>query len=245
MSLHSITDRFIEDIVKAARESFAQSPRRQPGEELHVEIRGSGGHKLANHAGLGALAGGLMLPGIGAPIGAAIGADEGQRGTAAIGSVLGGVGGAGLGALGGGGLGALLGSLAHNPGLGAQIGAGMGAGVGGLGGMMYGAQRGGHRDSIVDKLSAARDEGVKAAAARFGVKKAFIGPLLGSIAGPALARAGVGALARGAGGSALGGMAGRILPRIGGGMGGMAFDAASSMAGSALGDKLQPRAPGL
>jgi hypothetical protein len=84
---------------------------------------------------------------------------------------------------------------------------------------------------------------MKTAAARYGIKEAFIGPLLGSIAGPALARAGVGALARGAGGSALGGMADRILPRIGGGMGGMAFDAASSMAGSALGNKLQPQGP--
>lgn len=93
-----------------------------------------------------------------------------------------------------------------------------------------------------DKLSAARDEGAKTAAARFGVKEAIL-PLLGSIAGPMLARAGVGALAKGAGGSALGGMAGKVLPRIGGGMGGMAFDAATSMAGGALGNKLQPQGP--
>lgn len=243
MSLHSTTDQFIADIIKAAKESFAQTPRRQPGETLHIQISGSEGHKFANHAGLGALAGGLMLPGIGAPVGAAIGADGGQRGSAAIGSVLGGVGGAGLGAAGGGGLGALLGALAHNPGLGAQIGAGMGAGVGGVGGMMYGAQKGGHKDSIADKLSAARDQGTEAAAARFGIKTAFLGPLLGSVAGPAMARAGIGALARGAGGSALGGMASKVMPHIGGGMGGMAFDAASSMAGGALGNKLQPQGP--
>ena len=237
-------DKFIEDIIKGAGDSFAGG-RRVPGERLNVQ-RETEGHeeKLANHAGLGALAGGMMLPGIGAPIGAALGADEGQRGTAAIGSVLGGVGGAGLGALGGGGLGALLGLLAHNPGLGAQLGAGAGAGVGGVGGMMYGAQKGGHKDSLVDKLSAARDEGTRAAAARFGIKEAFIGPLLGSLAGPALARAGVGALARGAGGGALGTMAGKVLPRIGGGMGSMAFDAATSMAGGALGNKLQqPQGP--
>ena len=85
---------------------------------------------------------------------------------------------------------------------------------------------------------------MRAAATRFGVKEAFIGPLLGSIAGPLMARAGVGALARGVGGKALGGMASKALPRIGGGMGGMAFDAATSMASSALGDKLQqPRTP--
>jgi hypothetical protein len=235
-------EKFIEDIVKGANDSFARGSRAH-GERLNVEItRNNHGHeqKLANHAGLGALAGGMMLPGLGAPIGAAMGADEGRRGSAAIGSVLGGAGGAGLGALGGGGLGALLGLLANNPALGAQLGAGAGAGIGGVGGMMYGAQKGGHKDSLIDKLSEARDNGAGAAASRFGIKEAFL-PLLGSIAGPALARAGVGALARGAGGSALGGMAGKVLPRIGGGMGGMAFDAATSMAGGALGNRLQPQ----
>lgn len=246
MSLHSTTDRFIEDLIKAAKESFARSPRRQPGETLHVQMSGNSGQKLANHAGLGALAGGLMLPGIGAPIGAAMGADEGQRGTAAIGSILGGAGGAGLGALGVGGLSAGLGTLLHSPEMGRQLGmlgTGAGAGLGGVAGMMYGAQKGGHKDSIADKLSSARYEGTRSAAARFGIKEAFIGPLLGSIAGPAMARAGVGALARGAGGSALGGMASKVLPHIGGGMGGMAFDAASSMAGGALGNRLQPQGP--
>lgn len=108
---------------------------------------------------------------------------------------------------------------------------------------MYGAQKGGHKDSITDKLSEARDEGVKAAAARFGIKEAFIAPLLGSIAGPALARAGVGALARGAGGPALGSLGSKVLPHISGGLGGGAFDAATSMAGGALGNKLQPPGP--
>lgn len=241
MSLHSITDRFIEDIVKAAKESFAQSPRRRPGEELHVQVSGSGGHKLANHAALGAGLGGLLLPGIGAPIGAAMGADEGQGLSAAGGTILGGLGGGAAGSIAGGGIGALLGLLAKNPSLGAALGSGIGGGIGGVGGALYGAHRGGERTaSALDEACVA---GMKTAAARYGIKEAFIGPLLGSIAGPALARAGVGALARGAGGSALGGMAGRILPRIGGGMGGMAFDAASSMAGSALGNKLQPQGP--
>lgn len=242
MSLHSTTDRFIEDIVKAARDSFARSPRRQPGEQLHVQISGSGGHKLANHAALGAGVGGLLLPGLGAPIGAAIGADEGQGLSAAGGTLLGGLGGGAAGSVAGGGLGALLGLLANNPRAGATLGSAIGGGVGGVGGALYGAHRGGEGHG---KLGQACEDGVRTAAARFGIKQAFIGPLLGSIAGPMLARAGVGALARGAGGRALGGMAGKVMPRIGGGMGGMAFDAATSMAGGALGDRLQPKAPGL
>lgn len=243
MSLHSTTDRFIEDIVKAAKESFAQSPRRQPGEALHVQISGSGGHKLANHAALGAGVGGLLLPGLGAPIGAAIGADEGQGLSAAGGTILGGLGGGALGSAAGGGIGALLGLLANNPRAGAALGSAIGGGAGGIGGALYGANRGGEAPG---KLGQVCEDGMRTAAARFGVKEAFLGPLLGSVAGPMLARAGVGALARGAGGSALGGIAGKVLPRIGGGMGGMAFDAATSMAGGALGDKLQqPRTPGL
>lgn len=239
--MDSFMEKFIEDIVKGASTSFAGTRGRLPDERLFVQRSGSREEKIANHAGLGALAGGMMLPGVGAPIGAALGADDGQRAQAAIGSVLGGVGGAGLGAVGGGGLGALLGALAHNPSLGAQIGAGAGAGLGGIGGMMYGAQKGGHKESLVDKLSEARIDGVKSAATRFGVKEAFLGPLLGSIAGPVMARAGVGALARGAGGGALGSLAGKIMPHIGGGMGGAAFDAATSMAGSAIGNRLQPQ----
>lgn len=95
----------------------------------------------------------------------------------------------------------------------------------------------------MSNLRKAHDEGVKTAALRFGVKEAFLGSLIGSVAGPALARAGVGALARGAGGKALGGIASKALPRIGSGMGGMAFDAATSMAGGELGGKLQPQSP--
>lgn len=252
MSLHSTTDRFIEDIVKAARESFAKSPRRQPGEELHVQVSGSGGLKLANHAGLTAGLGSLIgMAGVGGgagmlttPLGAALGADEGNRWQAAGGALAGERAGSTLGGLTGGGIATLL----HmDPRLGRQIG----QLLGGAGGAAYGAhQMGKDRRDILqrasDKLSTARNEGVKSAMTRFGVKEAFIGPLLGSIAGPMMARAGVGALARGAGGKALGSMASKALPHIGGGMGGMAFDAATSMAGGALGDKLQqPRAPGL
>ena len=81
-------------------------------------------------------------------------------------------------------------------------------------------------------------EGVKAAAEALGVKEAFLS-LLGSVAGPALARAGVGALGRGAAGKALSGVAGKVAPHITGGLGGAAFDQAVSMAGGALGDKMQ------
>ena len=291
MSLHSTTDRFIEDIVKAAKESFARSPRRQPGEQLHVQVSGSDGHKLAevfvhhngqtywtdrgtaaklvekggvideeltaknrdtlsrfkakhaNHAALGAGLGGLLLPGLGAPIGAALGADEGQGLSAAGSTLLGGLGGSAVGSAAGGGIGALLGLLANNPRAGAALGSAIGGGAGGIGGALYGANRGGEAPH---KLGQACEAGIHSAAARFGVKEAFIGPLLGSVAGPMLARAGVGALARGVGGKALGGVAGKVLPRIGSGMGGMAFDAATSAAGSALGDRFQqPKAPGL
>lgn len=135
-----------------------------------------------------------------------------------------------LGDVAGGGLAKLL----HlNPQMGNQIGRSVGRATGAA----YGAQLGN------DKLGEARDKGARAAATRFDIKEAFIGPLLGSLAGPALARAGVGALAKGVGGAALGSMAGKVLPRIGGGMGGLAFDAATSMAGGALGNKLQPQGP--
>ena len=84
-------------------------------------------------------------------------------------------------------------------------------------------------------------DGVKAATDTFRVKEAIL-PLLGAIAGPMLARAGVGALARGAGSKMLGGMAGRVaggagklLSKTKGGMGGAAFDMAGSMGGQMLG----------
>jgi hypothetical protein len=227
-------EKFIADIVKGANDSFAS--RSRSGERLTVQRGGDGyEEKLANHAGLGSLAGTLMHQGMGSHVGAALGADEGHRGSAAIGSVLGGS----LGNLAGSGVAQLL----HMNPEQAQL---LGRTLGSMGGASIGGEA--NASSFMDRMKGAslhdvRNEGAKTAAARFGIKEAFIAPLLGSIAGPALARAGVGALARGAGGSAIGGMASKVLPHIGGGMGGMAFDAASSMAGGALGNKLQPQGP--
>lgn len=290
--MDSIIQKLVGDLVKGA----AQAEGFIRGSRMQVDLGGDlVGQKVANHAGLGSLAGGLVLPGLGAPIGAALGADEGQRGQAAIGSILGGLGGSAAGGLGGAGLGALIGALAGKPGIGAALGGGAGGALGGIGGMMYGAQRGGEKESIIDKLSsmklgffsmsnpaqvaqqlvhgagpaiggpkkgpppvpaaakkgpppipasakAAFDNGAKSAAERFGIKEAFL-PLLGAIAGPMLARAGVGALARGAGGRMLGGLAGKVAPRIAGGLGGAAFDQAASAAGGALGNKMMPQQP--
>jgi len=202
-------EKFIADIVKGASDSFSKG-KRVSNESLFVQRDGGIETKIANLAALGAGVGGLLVPGIGAPIGAALGADDGQ-GLAAAGGTI-------LGALGGGMGGRVLGSLVGGP-MGAAMGTGLGAGAGAL----YGAHRGGQ----------------KSAADRFGIKEAFLGPLLGSIAAPAAARAGLGALAGKAGTGAIGSMASKVLPHVGSGMGGMAFDAATSMAGGALGNKLE------
>ncbi len=94
-------------------------------------------------------------------------------------------------------------------------------------------------------MKRAHDEGAHAALAAFGVKEAFL-PMLGAIAGPMLARAGIGRLAAGAGGKMLGGIAGKVAPRIAGGMGGAAFDMAASSAGQNLGQRMQqPQQPAM
>jgi hypothetical protein len=100
-----------------------------------------------------------------------------------------------------------------------------------------------------EKLAAARGsleqryaDGVKAATARLGIKEAFL-PLLGSLLGGTALRAGAGALARGAGGSMLGGLASKALPHMAGGIGGAATDMLGSVAGGAIGQRLQPRQP--
>jgi hypothetical protein len=89
-------------------------------------------------------------------------------------------------------------------------------------------------------------DGAKAAAARLGIKEAFLPallPLAGSLLGGTALRAGAGALARGAGGKMLGGMAGKILPKMTGGIGGAATDMLGSMAGGAVGQRLAPQQP--
>ncbi len=90
------------------------------------------------------------------------------------------------------------------------------------------------------KLGQSYNDGMKAACSAFGVKEAFL-PMLGAVAGPMLARAGMGALGRGVAGKTLGGIAGKVAPRIAGGLGGAAFDQAASMAGGALGQKMMPQ----
>ncbi len=141
-----LMDRIIADLVEGARRSEGFIRGGRANVEVSRENRGYES-KLANHAALGAGLGGLLLPGVGAPIGAALGADKGQGLTAAGGSILGGAGGALAGGLGGGGLGALLGLLTGNPGAGAGIGATLGGAAGGLGGALYGANRGGEKQA--------------------------------------------------------------------------------------------------
>lgn len=233
-------DRFVRDLVKGAEnvEGFGR------GSRVKVEIAGEAHRqeqKLANHAGLGALAGGILIPGLGAPIGAALGADEGRRGQAAIGSVLGGLG----GAVGGGLLGSRLGLLTGNPET-ANLLRTVGGGIGGIGGMMYGASRGGEAPSVIDeirdKLSALEGsyrEGAKEAVTRFGVKEAFL-PMLGALAGGTLLRGGLGMLGKRFAGNTIGRGAQGALNWAGKGpIRGAAMDMAGSMAGSAIGGALQ------
>lgn len=76
-------------------------------------------------------------------------------------------------------------------------------------------------------LTGAFEQGRAAALAHF--KIAFLGavaPLLGSVAGPALARGAMGKIAPG------------LAAGLGNGMKGMAFDTAASMAGGAMGQKM-------
>lgn len=103
----------------------------------------------------------------------------------------------------------------------------------------------GHEEKLASAggaLTQRYDAGANAALERLSIKEAFL-PMLGAIAGPALARMGLGRLAAGAGGKMLGGIAGKVAPRVAGGLGGAAFDQAAGMAGGALGQRLQPQQP--
>lgn len=93
----------------------------------------------------------------------------------------------------------------------------------------------------VARLNNAFTEGMQTAISAFR-KEAFL-PLLGAIAGPALARAGLGRLAAGAGGKMLQGVAGKVAPRVAHGLGSGAFDMAGSIAGQTAGQKLTPQQP--
>jgi hypothetical protein len=146
---------------------------------------------------------------------------------AAGGAALGGLG----GSLAGGGIGGLLGLLAGSP----MAGAGIGSALGGYAGNIYGASKGGEQEGLADrmkhKLSAARDAGAKTAAARFGVKEAFLPALLGM----------AGSLAGGMGARALGG---KVAPALAKGIGGHAMEMGGQMAGGAMANHMMgPQGP--
>ena len=216
----SIVDKIIEDLIKGAQasEGFMR------GSRVNVEVQRHGEEqKLANHAGLGAGLGSLLghtipLPGGGiasTAAGAALGAEPGHRGGAALGALGGDLAGSIAGSVGGGALAELLHT---NPTLLKQI-------LGTAGGAA-GATLGANKMSALDDACVA---GVKAACERFGVKEAFLGaalPLLGSMAGPALARAGAARFAPG------------LAKAVSGGIGSHAFDMGASMLGGAMGQRM-------
>jgi hypothetical protein len=108
----------------------------------------------------------------------------------------------------------------------------------------------GHEEKLASAAGGALEQryvdGAKAAAARLGIKEAFLPallPLAGSLLGGTALRAGVGALARGGAGKALGGIAGKLAPKMTGGIGGAATDMIGSMAGGAAGQRLAPQQP--
>lgn len=222
-----ILQRFMKDLIKSAKETEGFIK----GSRMTVEIGTvdktamDASTMLSGIPGLGPALGGLNASArsgnMGHGVATGIGASLGQAAGGAADSALGGLTDSDKMQL----IMSILGSAGGGM-LGGAAGRGLGEAV---------SHESGH-----DHIKGASLQGVKTAAARFGVKEAFLGPLL-SMAGPMLARAGVGAAAKGAMGSGLAGMAGKIAPRIAGGMGGMAFDAAASMGGGALGQKLTPQ----
>lgn len=192
-------DKFIADLVKGAEHNTSgvgvniQVSRTHDGRE----------EKLANHAALG----GMLL----GPLGAAWGADKGQGLQAAGGSAIGGLLGRSVGGLAGSGLGALAG----RPELGTLLGR--------LAGVMGGSGMGAHMATKESAVHTAFVEGAKHAAAKLQLKEAFLGSLIGSLAGGPLAKAGLGAMGK----------------KVGGGLLGGAVDMAGSMAGGAIGNKLE------
>lgn len=217
-----IVDKILADLIKGAQasEGFVR------GSRANVEIQRHGEEqKLAGHSGLGAAFGG--------PVGAALGADPGRELEAAKGSFMGGLKGTSIGA----GIGAGLGGLAALTGGGAESILPLllaGGGIGSYAGSIAGAAGAGDKPSLLDRLKGGSlDEacaaGVKAACDRFGIKEAFLGalmPMLGSVAGPALARAGAARFAPG-----LAQMASK-------GLGSHAFDMGASALGGAVGQRL-------
>lgn len=96
------------------------------------------------------------------------------------------------------------------------------------------------------KVAAYYAQGHAAAVHAFDIKTAFLGavlPLAGQLLGGTAMRAGAGALARGAGGKALGNIAGKALPRMGSGIGGMATDMIGGSLGGAVAQKMTSQPP--
>lgn len=257
-----VLDAFIQDLTKgaAATEGFLRNGR------MRVEVvRDNHGHEtkvaaldettdvdaIRSHAAgmatsqtanrgalLGGAAGLLLRKNHGAAVGGALGgalggaamAPEGLRLRGALGGGLG----AGVGTLGGGSLGSYLGR---------RVGGTPGAWLGRAGGALLGSSLGGYigvrQLTDLKDVPAYYSAGSDDAATMFMDKQAFLG-VLGSLAGPALARAGAGALARGIGGQAAAGIAKKVVPHMAKGLGGIATEAVGSIAGGALGAKLMP-----
>jgi hypothetical protein len=227
-------DQFIADLVKGAERTEGFMRGGHVGVEVQREHRGRE-EKLA-------MQGSTMLGGIPAVgpwlsgLNAAARDDSMPSGAltglgASVGQVAGGVGGAHAGHA--------LGGLSDNDKL-QMIATLVGGGLGTVGGGMLGAAAGRGLDHKIEGESGKRAalenayvEGVKAAAAQF--KVAFL-PFLGAIAGPMLARKGLAHVAS----RNIGGTAHRAMKSVNaGGMGGMGFDMAGSMAGGAAGNMLQ------
>ncbi len=236
-------DKFMEDLIKGAQstEGFVR------GGHVGVEVQRENRGREEKLAGLGGALGGMVGP-IGA---AAVGGLQDQSGSSAFGSgagsLIGAPTGAAVGGLGGAGLGAIIARIADkDPAEGAALGAALGIPVGALGGSMLGGHLGQNhmRESKQGALEQRYADGIKAAAAQFGIKEAFL-PLLGALAGGTLLRGGLGMAAKGlAGRAGVGGMIGRgaqgALNWAGKGpMRGAALDMAGSMAGGAAGSMLQ------
>lgn len=199
-------EKFIQDLIKGAMQTEGFMPGGVVGVQRDVMRREE---KLAGMGGgiAGGL-GGLLGPGAGtlaAGLGAGLQDGNVRSGVGAgLGSMLGGVGGSALGLI--------------DPRL--SMLSPILSGVGGAVGQSLARPK---ESALKTAFVAGRD----AALARY--KVAFLGavaPLLGSVAGPALARAGLGKVAP------------ALASGLGNGMKGMAFDTAASMAGGAMGNKL-------
>jgi hypothetical protein len=174
-------EKIIADLIKGA----AESEGFMRGGKVNVEIGRDRGHETKIAAHTSTLAGGI--PGIGPGLsGLNAAADSGSMGGglltgmgSGLGQVAGGLGGGALGGLAGKG----LGGLAGNPELGALIGALLGGGGGMVGGGMLGAA-GGRALGHTEKNSAIAERyiaGIKAAAATFCVKEAFLPALIAGV----------------------------------------------------------------